>query len=338
MGILDQHSLGYRNNLVMKTKKKTFEDLALKETVVQPEPSKAKDEKPSKAKDEKPSKAKEESGSDSDAESTKDSTEIPSDSKNPVLPPIPSRTPPPPPPIFKDPGEPRRNTNQLIYIKQEVMPALWLHKFGWPFKKPVDAVKMKLPDYHIVIQKPMDFGTIRKRLVNKYYWESSECIEDINQVFRNSLIYNKPGQDITIMTQKVAKFFESKIAVMNEKMETEQEMDESFSSEKRKKRAPREAPVRKKPCFDEEEEIEEKPIAKKSLPDKKGPESTRKDPPEGFSRAALEKKDLELVVPVAKKSSPDKPGSPKIIYHSEDETEEESDSEESVVSDTEWMF
>merc|ERR1711892_1491316 len=124
--ILDQHSLGYGNNLVMKTKKKTFEDLALKETVVQPEPSKAKEEKQSKA--------KEESGSDSDAESTKDSTEIPSDSKNPVLPPIPSRTPPPPPPIFKDPGEPRRNTNQLIYIKQEVMPALWLHKFGWPFK------------------------------------------------------------------------------------------------------------------------------------------------------------------------------------------------------------
>merc|ERR1712123_202155 len=142
---------------------------------------------------------------------------------------------------------------------------------------------------------------------------SSECIEDINQVFRNSLIYNKPGQDITIMTQKVAKFFESKIVVMNEKMETEQEMDESFSSEKRKKRAPREAPVRKKPCFDEEE-------------DKKEPESTKKDPPEGLSRAALEKKDLELVVPVAKKSSPDKPGSPKIIYHSEDETEEESDS------------
>merc|ERR1712128_231138 len=246
-----------RNNLVMKTKKKTFEDLALKDNVVQPEPSKAKDEKPSKA--------KEESGSDSDAESTKDSTEIPSDSKNPVLPPIPSRTPPPPPPIFKDPGEPRRNTNQLIYIKQEVMPALWLHKFGWPFKKPVDAVKMKLPDYHIVIQKPMDFGTIRKRLVNKYYWSSSECIEDINQVFRNSLIYNKPGQDITIMTQKIAKFFETKIALMMEQMRTELEMEELNTAEKRQQRASREAPRRNRSGHDEDSEDEEKPLSRKTL-------------------------------------------------------------------------
>lgn len=40
-------------------------------------------------------------------------------------------------------------------------------RFAWPFKKPVDAEKLKLPDYHTIIKQPMDFGTIKKRLMNK---------------------------------------------------------------------------------------------------------------------------------------------------------------------------
>ena len=38
-----------------------------------------------------------------------------------------------------------RVTNQLKYIQQTVLRAMWKHTFAWPFKTPVDAVKLQLP-------------------------------------------------------------------------------------------------------------------------------------------------------------------------------------------------
>jgi len=51
------------------------------------------------------------------------------------------------------------------------------------FQTPVDAVKLNIPDYHTIIKNPMDFGTIKKRLDNNYYWSAKECIKDFNTVF-----------------------------------------------------------------------------------------------------------------------------------------------------------
>lgn len=38
-----------------------------------------------------------------------------------------------------------RQTNQLKYILQNVVKALWKHNFSWPFQKPVDAEALNLP-------------------------------------------------------------------------------------------------------------------------------------------------------------------------------------------------
>ena len=37
----------------------------------------------------------------------------------------------------------------------------------------------------------MDFGTIKKRLDNNFYWSAKECIKDFNTVFTNCYVYNK---------------------------------------------------------------------------------------------------------------------------------------------------
>ena len=109
------------------------------------------------------------------------------------------------PPTLPSPDHPGRSTNQLLFMKRKVMPAIWAHKFTWPFKKPVDAIKLGIPDYHNIVKQPMDFGTVRKRLNNKYYWSGSECRDDIRLVFSNCFLYNKPELDISMMARTLEK-------------------------------------------------------------------------------------------------------------------------------------
>lgn len=51
----------------------------------------------------------------------------------------------PAPPEVSNPKKPGRVTNQLQYLHKVVMKALWKHQFAWPFRQPVDAVKLGLP-------------------------------------------------------------------------------------------------------------------------------------------------------------------------------------------------
>lgn len=118
------------------------------------------------------------------------------------------------------PDRPGRNTNQLQYLKNVVIKAVWKHQFGWPFQTPVDAMKLNIPDYHKIIKNPMDFGTIKKRLENNFYWSAKECLKDFNAVFTNCYVYNKAGEDIVVMAQTLEKLFLTKIATMP-KEETE---------------------------------------------------------------------------------------------------------------------
>ena len=94
------------------------------------------------------------------------------------------------------------------------MKAVWKHHFGWPFHSPVDAIKLNIPDYHTIIKNAMDFGSIKKRLENNYYYSAKECIKDFNTVFTNCYVYNKAGEDIVVMAQTLEKLFLTKIAMM----------------------------------------------------------------------------------------------------------------------------
>ena len=101
-----------------------------------------------------------------------------------------------------------------MYLKNTVMKAVWKHQFGWPFHTPVDTMKLNLPDYHKIIKHPMDFGCIKKRLENNFYFSAKECIKDFNTVFTNCYVYNKAGEDIVVMAQTLEKLFLTKIATM----------------------------------------------------------------------------------------------------------------------------
>jgi hypothetical protein len=96
------------------------------------------------------------------------------------------------PAVKPHPSRPGRQTNQLHFIHKTVMKTVWKHQFSWPFQQPVDTIKLNLPDYHKIIKKPMDLGTVKKRLENNYYWKAQEAIDDFQTMFDNCYIYNKP--------------------------------------------------------------------------------------------------------------------------------------------------
>uniref|UniRef100_A0A3P8VKN0 Bromodomain-containing protein 2 n=1 Tax=Cynoglossus semilaevis TaxID=244447 RepID=A0A3P8VKN0_CYNSE len=120
---------------------------------------------------------------------------------------------PPPPAVVKQ-NNPGRVTNQLQFLESVVIKALWRHHFSWPFRQPVDAVALHLPDYYTIIKNPMDLGTIKKRLLNNYYYEAHECLRDFNTMFTNCYMYNQPADDIVFMAQTLEKLFLQKISQM----------------------------------------------------------------------------------------------------------------------------
>src|SRR5699024_3115576 len=102
-------------------------------------------------------------------------------------------------PAFIPPeNKPHRNTNQLQYILKILNRNMWKHTYAWPCHTPVDTIKLSLPDYHKIITRPMDLGTIKKRLENYWYFSAQECIDDFNLMFENCFRYNKPGEDVVL--------------------------------------------------------------------------------------------------------------------------------------------
>lgn len=118
-------------------------------------------------------------------------------------------------PMYLPPdSKPHRNTNQLQYLLKMVHKVIVKHKHAWPFETPVDTKNLKLPDYHTIIKKPMDFTTVKKRLEHFWYYDAYECIEDFKQVFVNCYIYNKPTEDVVMMAHQVEELFLDKLEEM----------------------------------------------------------------------------------------------------------------------------
>lgn len=86
--------------------------------------------------------------------------------------------------------------------------------YAWPFHKPVDAALLGLHDYHDIIKKPMDLGTIKNKLENRLYGSAQEFAEDVRLIFTNCYRYNPPDSDVVMMAKKLQDVFEIRFARM----------------------------------------------------------------------------------------------------------------------------
>lgn len=76
------------------------------------------------------------------------------------------------------------------------------------FNAPVDATALGLVDYHQIIKKPMDLGTIKARLYSISYPSRQEVAEDICLVFQNSILYNPPRNPVHVAARSLQDYFE----------------------------------------------------------------------------------------------------------------------------------
>jgi len=90
----------------------------------------------------------------------------------------------------------------------ELLKTLMSHQHAWVFNTPVDPVELGLPDYFQVIKRPMDLGTIKKRLENGCYSSIEGFQADVLLTFDNAMVYNPEGSVVHNMAGEMKKKFE----------------------------------------------------------------------------------------------------------------------------------
>lgn len=85
----------------------------------------------------------------------------------------------------------------------ETLKGLQVHQHGWVFNSPVDPVELGLPDYFEIIKKPMDLGSVQKRLENGTYHAIEDFEADVTLTFDNAMTYNENGSVVYDMANEL---------------------------------------------------------------------------------------------------------------------------------------
>uniref|UniRef100_A0A673ZWA0 Bromodomain adjacent to zinc finger domain 2B n=1 Tax=Salmo trutta TaxID=8032 RepID=A0A673ZWA0_SALTR len=107
-----------------------------------------------------------------------------------------------------------RDDDKDLNLCRVLLAELEVHQDAWPFLNPVNP--KSVPGYKKVIRKPMDFSTIREKLVNSQYVPNvvieMPCtfIIDVNLVFDNCEKFNEDNSDIGRAGHNMRRFFEKR--------------------------------------------------------------------------------------------------------------------------------
>ncbi|XP_055640274.1 homeotic protein female sterile-like isoform X2 [Toxorhynchites rutilus septentrionalis] len=140
----------------------------------------------------------------------------------------------------QNPPKNKEKLSDALKSCNEILKELFSKKhsgYAWPFYKPVDAELLGLHDYHDIIKKPMDLGTVKRKMDNREYKSANEFAADVRLIFTNCYKYNPPDHDVVAMGRKLQDVFEMRLAnipdepVNNVTPNQSKESDSSSSSE-----------------------------------------------------------------------------------------------------------
>ncbi|XP_041007235.1 transcription factor GTE8-like [Juglans microcarpa x Juglans regia] len=112
------------------------------------------------------------------------------------------------------------STANVILMKQceALLKRLMSHQYAWVFNTPVDVEKLNIPDYHTVIKHPMDLGTIKTKLASGAYSSLWDFHADVKLTFNNAMTYNPPGNNVYLMADTLAKYFDLRWKAIEKKL------------------------------------------------------------------------------------------------------------------------
>ncbi|XP_035733356.1 bromodomain-containing protein 2-like isoform X1 [Vespa mandarinia] len=112
-------------------------------------------------------------------------------------------------------GKSKEKLSEALKSCNEILKELFSKKhsgYAWPFYKPVDAELLGLHDYHDIIKKPMDLGTVKNKMDSREYKTAQEFASDVRLIFTNCYKYNPPDHDVVAMARKLQDVFEMRYA------------------------------------------------------------------------------------------------------------------------------
>ncbi|KAI5095905.1 bromodomain adjacent to zinc finger domain protein 2A [Silurus meridionalis] len=102
-----------------------------------------------------------------------------------------------------------RNQPDLAYCEIILM-EMEAHADAWPFLEPVNP--RLVPGYRRIIKNPMDFLTMRERLLQGGYCTCEEFAADAQLVFNNCELFNEDTSEVGVAGHSMRRFFESRWA------------------------------------------------------------------------------------------------------------------------------
>jgi len=118
-----------------------------------------------------------------------------------------------------EPEGPEAKKARLLAEQQQRRNALWHECYkvldrcrrnqkAEAFKKPVDYVRLKIPDYPLLIKNPMDLQTAGEKLKLRVYKEPSEFAADMRLIWDNAMLYNGRTHAVGLNAVAMSEFFE----------------------------------------------------------------------------------------------------------------------------------
>ena len=105
-------------------------------------------------------------------------------------------------------GCPLRGNAPNTCACRSILAALLENVLAAPFREPVDPVALGLPNYFDVVKRPMDLGTVGRKLRETAYAAVSDLLADCRLVWANAMLYNEESSNIYEMARRLSDDFE----------------------------------------------------------------------------------------------------------------------------------
>jgi len=102
----------------------------------------------------------------------------------------------------------------VMHVAMMIENSVMNHTKAAPFLRPVNAAALKLKDYHVIIKKPMDLGTVLGQCLLGEYETFQEIVTDLELTFANAMRYNPKGHVIHTMARDLLDFVREQLAIL----------------------------------------------------------------------------------------------------------------------------